>query len=108
DGPRGRGGGVARARQAGAALRPAPLPVLQPGPGARQATRDPRGDPRAGAGPQHRAPLRDRPARAAPPPRAAQLTAIPLPFYANPLLFGHDPTPGLLAFRPSETHVTAY
>jgi len=36
------------------------------------------------------------------------LTAIPLPFYANPLLFGHDPTPGLLAFRPSETHVTVY
>ncbi len=36
------------------------------------------------------------------------MTAIPLPFYANPLLFGHDPTPGLLAFRPSETHVTVY
>jgi DNA polymerase elongation subunit (family B) len=36
------------------------------------------------------------------------LTAIPLPFYDNPLLFGHDPTPKLLAFRPSETHVTVY
>ena len=36
------------------------------------------------------------------------MTAIPLPFYDNPLLFGHDPTPKLLAFRPSETHVTVY
>jgi len=36
------------------------------------------------------------------------LTAIPLPFYDNPLLFGHDATPHLLAFRPSETHVTVY
>jgi len=36
------------------------------------------------------------------------LTSIPLPFYDNPLLFGHDPTPGLLAFRPGESHVVVY
>ena len=36
------------------------------------------------------------------------MTAIPLPFYDNPLLFGHDATQRLLAFRPSETHVTVY
>jgi DNA polymerase elongation subunit (family B) len=36
------------------------------------------------------------------------LTSIPLPFYDNPLLFGHDPTPGLLAFRPGDSHVTVY
>ena len=36
------------------------------------------------------------------------MTSIPLPFYDNPLLFGHDPTPGLLAFRPGESHVTVY
>jgi DNA polymerase elongation subunit (family B) len=36
------------------------------------------------------------------------LTSLPLPFYDNPLLFGHDPTPGLLAFRPGDSHVTVY
>jgi len=36
------------------------------------------------------------------------LTSIPLPFYDNPLLFGHDATRGLLAFRPAERHVTVY
>ena len=36
------------------------------------------------------------------------MTAIPLPFYDNPLLFGHAATRGLLAFRPSESHVTVY
>jgi DNA polymerase elongation subunit (family B) len=36
------------------------------------------------------------------------LTSIPLPFYDNPLLFGHDPAPGLLAFRPAESHVVVY
>jgi DNA polymerase elongation subunit (family B) len=36
------------------------------------------------------------------------LTSIPLPFYDNPLLFGHAGTRGLLAFRPSESHVTVY
>jgi DNA polymerase I len=36
------------------------------------------------------------------------LTSIPLPFYDNPLLFGHDPAPGLLAFRPGESRVTVY
>jgi DNA polymerase, archaea type len=36
------------------------------------------------------------------------LTSIPLPFYDNPLLFGHDATTGLLAFRPAESHVTVY
>ena len=36
------------------------------------------------------------------------MTSIPLPFYDNPLLFGHDATTGLLAFRPAESHVTVY
>ncbi|MGH7396139.1 MAG: 3'-5' exonuclease, partial [Candidatus Rokuibacteriota bacterium] len=36
------------------------------------------------------------------------MTSIPLPFYDNPLLFGHDPAAGLLAFRPAESHVTVY
>ena len=36
------------------------------------------------------------------------MTSIPLPFYDNPLLFGHAGTRGLLAFRPSESHVTVY
>ncbi|HTG10885.1 MAG TPA: 3'-5' exonuclease [Candidatus Eisenbacteria bacterium] len=36
------------------------------------------------------------------------MTSIPLPFYDNPLLFGHDPARGLLAFRSAETHVTVY
>lgn len=36
------------------------------------------------------------------------MTSIPLPFYDNPLLFGHDATTGLLGFRPAETHVTVW
>ena len=36
------------------------------------------------------------------------MTAIPLPFYDNPLLFGHDATRGLLGFRPAESHVSTY
>ncbi len=36
------------------------------------------------------------------------MTSIPLPFYDNPLLFGHDGSRGLLAFRPAESHVTVY
>jgi DNA polymerase elongation subunit (family B) len=36
------------------------------------------------------------------------LTTVPLRFYDNPLLFGHDPTRGLLAFRPADGHVTVY
>jgi DNA polymerase elongation subunit (family B) len=36
------------------------------------------------------------------------LTSIPLPFYDNPLLFGHDGARDLLAFQPGETHVTVY
>jgi len=36
------------------------------------------------------------------------LTSIPVPFYDNPLLFGHDATTGLLGFRPAESHVTVY
>ncbi|HEU4439746.1 MAG TPA: DNA polymerase domain-containing protein [Methylomirabilota bacterium] len=36
------------------------------------------------------------------------MTTVPLRFYDNPLLFGHDPTRGLLAFRPAESHVTVY
>ncbi len=36
------------------------------------------------------------------------MTSIPLPFYDNPLLFGHAATIGLLAFRPADSHVTVY
>ncbi|HEY7652464.1 MAG TPA: DNA polymerase domain-containing protein [Methylomirabilota bacterium] len=36
------------------------------------------------------------------------MTSIPLPFYDNPLLFGHDAATGLLAFRPAESHVTVW
>ena len=36
------------------------------------------------------------------------MTSLPLPFYDNPLLFGHDSTRGLLAFRPAESQVTVY
>ena len=36
------------------------------------------------------------------------MTSIPLPFYGNPLLFGRDETPGLLAFVPGESTVRAY
>jgi DNA polymerase, archaea type len=36
------------------------------------------------------------------------LNAIPLPFYGNPLLFGRDDTPGLLAFVPGEATVRVH
>jgi DNA polymerase, archaea type len=36
------------------------------------------------------------------------LTTVPLRFYDNPLLFGHDTTRGLLAFRPTDRHMTVY
>ncbi|MEX2222624.1 MAG: DNA polymerase domain-containing protein [Candidatus Rokuibacteriota bacterium] len=36
------------------------------------------------------------------------MTSIPPRFYDNPVLFGHDATRGLLAFRPAESHVTVY
>jgi DNA polymerase I len=36
------------------------------------------------------------------------LSPIPLPFYANPLLFGRDPAVGLLAFVPGDATVRAY
>jgi DNA polymerase elongation subunit (family B) len=36
------------------------------------------------------------------------LTTVPLRFYDNPLLFGHDPARALLAFRPADAHVTVY
>jgi DNA polymerase, archaea type len=37
------------------------------------------------------------------------LTSLPpLPFYDNPLLFGHDASGGLLAFEPSDTTVRIY
>jgi DNA polymerase elongation subunit (family B) len=36
------------------------------------------------------------------------LSPIPLPFYGNPLLFGRDDTPGLLAFAPADTSVRVY
>ena len=33
------------------------------------------------------------------------MARVPLPFYDNPLLFGRDPSPGLLAFEPLERSV---
>ena len=36
------------------------------------------------------------------------MSAIPLPFYGNPLLFGRDDTPSLLAFAPGDTTVRVY
>ena len=36
------------------------------------------------------------------------MSAIPLPFYGNPLLFGRDDTPGLLAFAPGDTTMRVY
>ena len=36
------------------------------------------------------------------------MTTVPPAFYDNPLLFGHDTTRGLLAFRPADGHVTVY
>src|SRR5712692_5377055 len=107
-GPGGGSAPLARAREAGAPLRAAALSVLQPGPHPHQAARDPGGDSRARGCPRAGAAVRDGPTGAAPAPRPAQLTSIPLPFYDNPLLFGHDATTGLLAFRPAESHVTVY
>src|SRR5882724_1494993 len=105
---RGGSGDLARAGEEGEPLRAAPLSVLQPGAHPHQASRDPRRDPRARGRAGDRAALRHRPKGAAPAPRPAQWTSIPLPFYDNPLLFGHDPARGLLAFRPAESHVTVY
>lgn len=36
------------------------------------------------------------------------MTSIPLPFYDNPLLFGRDASPGLLAVDPGDSRVTVY
>jgi len=36
------------------------------------------------------------------------LSALPLPFYDNPLLFGHDASRGLLAFEAAEASVRIY
>jgi DNA polymerase I len=36
------------------------------------------------------------------------LSALPLPFYDNPLLFGHDASRGLLAFEAGEASVRVY
>jgi DNA polymerase I len=36
------------------------------------------------------------------------LTRLPLPFYDNPLLFGHDRTRGLLAFVPADAKVVVH
>jgi DNA polymerase I len=36
------------------------------------------------------------------------LSALPLPFYDNPLLFGHDASRGLLAFEAAEASVRVY
>jgi len=36
------------------------------------------------------------------------LTSLPLPFYDNPLLFGHDASGGLLAFEPADHAVRIY
>ena len=67
----------------------------------------------AGAAPGrgHRAALRHRATGDRAPaasPGHAELTAIPLPFYGNPLLFGRDETSGLLAFVPDESTVRVY
>jgi DNA polymerase I len=36
------------------------------------------------------------------------LTPLPLPFYDNPLLFGHDASGGLLAFQPTDSTIRTY
>jgi DNA polymerase elongation subunit (family B) len=36
------------------------------------------------------------------------VTPLPLPFYDNPLLFGHDASRGLLAFEPTQATVRVY
>ena len=36
------------------------------------------------------------------------MTALPLPFYDNPLLFGRDATRNLIAFEPNDTVVRVY
>jgi DNA polymerase I len=36
------------------------------------------------------------------------LSALPLPFYDNPLLFGHHPIPGLVAFEPLDIATRVY
>jgi len=36
------------------------------------------------------------------------LSSLPLPFYDNPLLFGHDASSGLLAFAPADTTVQIF
>jgi DNA polymerase I len=36
------------------------------------------------------------------------LTDLPLPFYDNPVLFGRDPAPGLVAFAADDTRVRIY
>ena len=36
------------------------------------------------------------------------MSALPLPFYDNPLLFGHDASRGLLAFEAAEASVRIY
>ena len=101
-GPRGRGDRLARAREEGAPrYEPRHYPyfnlarVYIKQHKIREAIRE------LEARGRHRAALHDRPAGAAPAPRPAQLSALPLPFYDNPLLFGRDGTRGLLAFAPT-------
>ncbi|HET8575872.1 MAG TPA: DNA polymerase domain-containing protein [Methylomirabilota bacterium] len=36
------------------------------------------------------------------------MTSLPLPFYDNPLLFGHDASPGLLAFEAADASVKVW
>src|SRR5437667_159725 len=107
-GPGSGGHRLARARQDGPPLRATPRPVLQPGPHLRQAPQDPGGHPRARGRARPRAPLHTGPPRAPPSARHAQLTSLPLPFYDNPLLFGHDASGGLLAFEPADHAVRIY
>ena len=99
---------LARAREGGAALRAAALPVLQSGARVRTTGPRPGGDPRAPRGHRDRAGLHPRPSRAASPPRHAQLTGLPFPFYDNPLLFGHDRSRGLIAFRARDDAVRVW
>ncbi|MBI2879808.1 MAG: hypothetical protein HYY19_08815, partial [Candidatus Rokubacteria bacterium] len=91
---------LAQEGDGGQALRAAAVPPLQPLPGLRAARQVPRGDRRDREGPRDRARLRPRPPRAAPARGDAELTReTALPFLDHPTLFGHDRTPGLIAFE---------
>ena len=97
--PRGGGGGLARAREAGApATSRATIRTSTSRASTSSSTRSARPSASSRA-PRHRAALRDGPQGAAPAPRPAQLTALPLPFYDNPPAL--RPTPAPAACSPS-------